>query len=109
MKSFDIFVNPSYSEGIPTSVIEASLLGKSIIATDVGGTREIITGDGDGFLIRPGQSDGLAEKLRLLANDTGLRRAIAEKARECVRNKFSWERATSQYLSLLETLPQKSK
>ena len=37
----DVFVNPSYSEGLPTSVLEAAACGCAIIATDVGGTKEI--------------------------------------------------------------------
>jgi glycosyltransferase involved in cell wall biosynthesis len=41
LKSANIFVNPSYTEGLPTTVVEAAMFGKTIIATDVGGTREI--------------------------------------------------------------------
>jgi colanic acid/amylovoran biosynthesis glycosyltransferase len=37
----DVLVNPSYTEGLPTTVLEAALLGVPVIATDVGGTREI--------------------------------------------------------------------
>ena len=43
LKAADILVNPSYTEGLPSSVTEAALCKKAIVATDVGGTREIIT------------------------------------------------------------------
>ncbi|NRH20794.1 glycosyltransferase family 4 protein [Candidatus Gracilibacteria bacterium] len=41
LPSFHIFVNPSFQEGLPTSVMEAIVAGCNVIATDVGGTREI--------------------------------------------------------------------
>ena len=47
----DIFVNVSASEGIPVSIMEAASFGIPIIATDVGGTREIVTNNKNGFLI----------------------------------------------------------
>ena len=48
----DVFVNPSFSEGLPTSVLEAHIVGVPIVATDVGGTNEII----NGVLIQPGSA-----------------------------------------------------
>ncbi len=104
MKSFDIFVNPSYSEGIPTSVIEAALLQKAIIATSVGGTPEIITGDGDGFLVPAGDVGALTEKLTILVEDTPLRQSIGERAHTAVRDKFSWPNAIEQYESILQDI-----
>lgn len=41
LPSFHIFVNPSFQEGLPTTVMEALMAGCHVIATDVGGTREI--------------------------------------------------------------------
>ncbi len=102
MKSFDIFVNPSYSEGIPTSVIEAALLKKAIIATRVGGTPEIISGDGDGFLIPSQDTTVIMEKLKLLTNDQSLRRMMGERAALAAEDKFSWPRAIKQYCELFE-------
>lgn len=51
LPSTDIFINPSLQEGLPTTVVEALLSGCSIIATDVGGTREI--SDGKDIIIVP--------------------------------------------------------
>lgn len=109
MKSFDIFVNPSYSEGIPTSVIEAALLKKAIVATDVGGTPEIITGNSDGFLVPVGDIRTLGEKLQLLANDGELRRSLGLRAHDAVQNTFSWPNAVKQYLDIFKSISRKSK
>ncbi len=104
LKSFDIFVNPSYTEGIPTAVIEAALCRKAIIATDVGGTREIITGKNDGFLIAPHDIDALHQKLSLLLEDATLRHSLGEQAFLGVQKKFDWHHATEEYLTLFHKL-----
>lgn len=104
LKSFDIFVNPSYTEGIPTAVIEAALCHKAIIATDVGGTKEIITGEDDGFLIPPHNREELGEKLALLLSDSALRRSFGERAFARVEQKFDWHHATKGYLTLFHKL-----
>lgn len=109
MKSFDIFVNPSYSEGIPTSVIEAAILKKAIIATNVGGTPEIITGNGDGFLVSAGDVTTLGEKLGLLASNRELRQSLGDSAYDSVQNKFSWSHATQKYLEIFRDISRKSK
>ncbi|MGB5018289.1 MAG: glycosyltransferase family 4 protein [Candidatus Moraniibacteriota bacterium] len=104
LKSSDIIVNPSYTEGIPTSIIEAALCQKAIIATNVGGTNEIITGDGDGFLIPPKRPDILTKKLQLLIDNPELRKRSGENAFEKVSQKFSWDRAIEAYLALFSKL-----
>ncbi len=104
LKSFDIFVNPSYTEGIPTAVIEAALCHKTIIATDVGGTAEIISGNGDGFLIAPHDMDDLQKKLTLLIQDPSLRQKFGEQAFLHVQTKFDWHHATKQYLKVFSQL-----
>ena len=109
MKSFDIFVNPSYSEGIPTSVIEAALLKKAIVATSVGGPPEIITGSDDGFLIPAGDTVTLGEKLKQLADNAALRQSLGEQARNRVQDKFSWSNAIQQYLEIFESISRKSR
>lgn len=48
----DIFINVSSSEGIPVSIMEAMSFGIPVIATDVGGTAEIVNNDLNGFLVK---------------------------------------------------------
>ncbi len=48
-----LFINVSKSEGLPVSIIEAISFGIPVIATDVGGTREIVFDGKNGFLIKP--------------------------------------------------------
>lgn len=107
LKSFDIFVNPSYTEGIPTAVIEAALSKKAILATNVGGTNEIISGNGDGFLITPHDITTLQNHLARLMNNSDLRRSLGEEAFKKVQAKFDWEHTTKQYLTLFNTLLKK--
>lgn len=73
----DIFVLPSYGEGMPMSVLEALAAGLPIIATNVGGIPELIMHGAEGFLIAPGNVTELAEHLVTLANDAALRVRMA--------------------------------
>ena len=88
----DIFVNPSYAEGLPTSVLEAGSLGVPIIATDVGGTREIIDDEKNGFLIKPKDVDGLKTKIRLLLNNPSVSNKFSLNIRKKIIKEFDWKK-----------------
>ncbi|MFW6116567.1 MAG: glycosyltransferase family 4 protein [bacterium] len=102
LEASDIFVNPSYSEGLPTSVMEAAIAGVPIIATDIGGTREIIKDDTTGILVEPSDVQQLANRLEQLASDYGLRQALGASAREHVKKEFRWEGIAEQWAQLLD-------
>ncbi|MBI3251561.1 MAG: glycosyltransferase family 4 protein [Candidatus Andersenbacteria bacterium] len=101
MKAVDIVVNPSYTEGLPTSIVEAAFCQKAIVAADVGGTREIITGHGDGVLFPPHDRMALATALAYLIEDEPARRAMGKAAYENIRSRFSWDDAAICYSRLL--------
>lgn len=109
LKTADIVVNPSYTEGLPTSVTEAALCQKAIIATNVGGTSEVISGNEDGFLIPPKQPKLITEKLALLIENPALRTIFSENAFATVKNKFSWDHSTDQYLAVFSKLLEDNK
>ncbi len=100
LKISDIFVNPSYTEGMPTTVSEASLCRNAIIATNVGGTAEIITDSKSGFLIKPRDVKMLTKKLEILMNDENLRKKLGENAYQEVIGKFDWNKSIDKYLKI---------
>ena len=90
LEASDIFVNPSYSEGLPTSVLEAGAMGLAVIATDVGGTGEIIDDGKNGFLFKPKDQKTLKEKLSYLINNQEEREQMGRALRQKIENKFDW-------------------
>ncbi len=103
-RSACLFVNPSYSEGLPTAVMEAMAAGVPVIATDVGGTREIVESGVTGLLLPPKYIAFLRHSIGwMLANDIKAR-VMARRGRERVLDRYSWDKITDQYCKLLETL-----
>lgn len=102
----DIAVNPSYSEGMPMSVLEFAAVGLPIIATDVGGTREIINSN-NGILIEPRQPLQIAKNIELLASNNKLAAQLGANARRYCEQIFNIEKAVDQYLSLCQQLIKK--
>jgi glycosyltransferase involved in cell wall biosynthesis len=104
LKSTDIFVNPSYSEGLPTSVLEACAAGCAVIATDVGGTEEIILDGLTGFLIKPGDRQELTKKIGLLIRDKAVREIIGKNAQAYVMENFSWDQIMGWWITEMRHL-----
>jgi len=101
LKGADIFINPSHSEGIPTTVIEASLCGIPTIATDVGGTREI----SESITLIPLKSpDAIRKSIEITVGNSLEQHQIAEQHKWSVQEKFSWENTLPNFLSTLESL-----
>ena len=97
-----IFVNPSYSEGLPTSVMEAASFGLPIIATDVGGTNEIIEQCKSGILVKPHNVKQLADELDILLScEKEIALPIGSEAYKRVNQKFNWDEITNQWIQLL--------
>lgn len=63
MIASDIFILPSLSEGFPITILEAMSAGLPIIATNVGGIKEILKSERNGFLVEPKNSQQIAEKI----------------------------------------------
>lgn len=103
LRQSDIFVNPSYSEGLPTSVQEAMIVGLPIIATDVGGTREAITHGVSGLLYPPRNVDLLSIHLSALIDTPMLRQMLGQNAKRDAA-KFDWAGIVDQYERMLNTV-----
>lgn len=84
-----IAVLPSHREGLPMTLLEASALGRPMIATDVPGCREIVIDGETGLLVPLQDSQALADAILKLANSRQLRTTFGENARKRVVEKMS--------------------
>lgn len=104
LASSDILVNPSYGEGLPTSVLEAGSMGLAVVATDVGGTREIIADGKNGFLVEAGDVKALHSKISILIKDAELRGKFGSALQKVVRERFDWEKIAVKLEKVLKSL-----
>lgn len=90
MRSLDVFVMPSFTEGTPNSIIEAMANSLPIIASEVGGIPDMIDSE-SGILVPPGDVDALSLAIIRLAEDDSLRIRMGKAAREKYQKVFSPE------------------
>lgn len=84
----DIYVLPSYNEGLPGSILEAMSAGAPIVTTPVGGIPEAVKDGVNGFLIKPGDIKHLASKLIILCKDEQLRIQMGNASKKIIQGKF---------------------
>lgn len=90
--ALDIFVLPSTQEGLPRVILEAMLMAKAVVASNVIGPAELVVDGETGFLLSPGDIDSWINALRRLINDATLRKRMGEAGRRRVLEKFLIER-----------------
>ncbi|WP_170915027.1 MULTISPECIES: glycosyltransferase family 4 protein [unclassified Mycobacterium] len=81
----DIFVLPSYAEGLPMALLEAMASAVAVITSPVGSIAEVVRDGENGLLVAPGDIDALAAALSRLTTDQQERRRLAAAGRETVR------------------------
>ncbi len=89
--AFDLFVQSSDYEGTPNAVLEAMALETPIVATDVGGTSEIVRNEIDGLVVPTGKPRVLREAINRVLNDLERAVARAATARRRVETDLSFE------------------
>ncbi|MFH1778036.1 MAG: glycosyltransferase family 4 protein [Candidatus Omnitrophota bacterium] len=85
----DVFVLTSKWEGLPVAIMEAMYMGVPVVANCVDGVQELVQDKVTGYLVSPGDIEGMANRVvELLANDKK-RITLAEQARHAVDNKYN--------------------
>jgi glycosyltransferase involved in cell wall biosynthesis len=100
MNALDILVAPSFAESFSFSLIEGMALGKPVVTTDVGGSKEMIHHDETGILLQAGDVEGLTASLSGLIQDESRRVQLGRRARAHVEKELSVERMAAKTLNV---------
>lgn len=101
-KLADVFVHPSFAEGLPGAMLEAMALGKPAIVSRVNAIPECVIDKENGFLIEAGDADGFAAAIQNLANDVNLREHFSKNGQTQVFENFTEEKCGSVTIDFYE-------
>lgn len=92
LSAADVFVLPSWHEGLPNAVVEAMACERPVVATRVGGIPEAVEDGESGVLVERGDVEALADAITLLAKDSTRRASMGAAGRRIVERRFTWEK-----------------
>jgi len=93
-----VFCRPSYSEGLPLTMLEAMASGVPPVVTAIAGVPEVVTDRETGILLEPGDPERIGQAVTELFDDTKLRHRLSQNAREYVSQNHSWEQRTKKVI-----------
>lgn len=88
LSNSDLFILPSFAEGIPVSLMEAMAIGVPVITTYVGGISELVIDNETGLLCYASDPSGLADSIRKYFNDRELLKSVSKRGREHIELEF---------------------
>jgi glycosyltransferase involved in cell wall biosynthesis len=101
---WDLCVLPSFTEGLPTVVLESYAAGVPVVATAVGGTPEAVADGVDGYLVRPGDPTALAGRILDVLRSGDRRRAMGLLGRRRIRAEFGFGPQAIRFQQVCEEL-----
>ena len=105
---FDVGVLPTnikiHGEGISNSIMEYMALGKSVVSTNSGGTKELVLHGKTGFLVKSHDPYDMSERIKQLLEDKDLSIKMGNAGRERIKRKFNLKKMTNLYVELYERL-----
>jgi glycosyltransferase involved in cell wall biosynthesis len=105
---WDLSVLPSFTEGLPTVVLESYAAGVPVVATAVGGTPEAVADGVDGYLVPPGDRAALAGRIVDVLKDDKKRVEMGRLGRERVRAEFTFDAQAIRFLRVCEEVAMRS-
>jgi glycosyltransferase involved in cell wall biosynthesis len=104
MKSGDLFVMSSVTEGLGSAVLDAMAMGQAVVGTRAGGIPEAVVHEETGLLVEPGDAKALAAAMARLLKDPALRRSFGDAGRQRVAEHFGVDRLVEGTLAAYEKL-----
>ena len=102
LSEIDIYALITGIDMSPLTLLEAQLMKKPIIATNVGGVPELMQDEITGFLIEKGNSKQLEEKIDLIFSDESISKKMGVEGRRFVEVNFQWDTITKKFLQSIK-------
>jgi glycosyltransferase involved in cell wall biosynthesis len=102
LPAFDIFANSSIFEGVSLTILEAMAVAVPVVATDVGGTPEVVVDGETGRLVPARNAPAMADALFHLAAEPAVARQFAANGRRRVEQHFSIEAMVDSYAAVYQ-------
>jgi len=102
LRDADVFVFPSYQEGLPYAILESLAAGTPVIASRVGGIPDVVIDQVHGILINPKEPAEIVRAVHMLAQSQDALRAMSRNCIEWASQKFGLERLATQFEELYE-------
>lgn len=105
----DILVSSSICEGLSTVILEAMCIGVPVVATRVGGNRELIENERSGFLVAPRDPIALAEKVSVLLENANLYKEFVKLGRQKIKENYNVSTMVTRIESIYDELLNKKR
>jgi len=102
LETLDVYALITGMDLAPLTLKEAQLMEKPVIATDVGGNKEMMIDDKTGFLVKEGNSDDIVEKITKILTDKELSKRMGIEGARFVRDEFNWKKVTENFLDIIK-------
>ena len=102
LEGIDIYALITGMDLAPLTLKEAQLMEKPVIATDVGGDREMMIDKKTGFLVKEGNAEDIIQRLSELLEDTEFATKMGKEGAKFVKQEFNWEKVTKNFLDIVK-------
>ena len=102
LSEIDVYALVSGIDMSPLTLLEAQLMRKPVIATNVGGIPESMIDKKTGFLVSKGNPDEIIEKINQLITDKELYEKIGNRGNEFTKEKFEWNKIATEFIDILK-------
>ena len=102
-KEYDVFILPSYREGLPSVALEAAATGMPLIMSNVPGCKSIIENNKNGYLIEPKSKSSIIVAVEKIINNKEKLEYFSHRSRAIVEERFKIEKILTQYLDLINS------
>jgi glycosyltransferase involved in cell wall biosynthesis len=102
LETIDVYALITGMDLAPLTLKEAQLMKKPVIATDVGGDKEMMDDGKTGFLVREGNAEDIIKRITDLLEDKQMAKDMGKNGAEFVKNEFNWERVAKNFLEIIK-------